>query len=47
MSAMFDKAAQFNGDISQWDIRNVQDMRQMMFYEASHFDRDLTLEDER
>jgi hypothetical protein len=43
---MFDKAAQFNGDISQWDIRNVQDMRQM-FYEASHFDRDLTLEDER
>jgi surface protein len=41
MSFMLQGATQFNGDISQWDVRNVQNMRQM-FCGASHFDRDLS-----
>jgi surface protein len=41
MTGMFKGAAQFNGDISQWDVRSVQNMTQM-FCGASHFDRDLS-----
>jgi surface protein len=41
MNFMFKGASLFNGDISQWDVRNVQNMRQM-FCGASHFDMDLS-----
>ena len=31
----------FNGDISQWDVSNVTDMR-YMFYECQSFNQDIS-----
>lgn len=31
----------FNGDISKWDVSNVEDIRQMFAY--SKFDRDISM----
>ena len=39
MSAMFSES-KFNGDISKWDVSNVQDMS-AMFYD-SNFNRDIS-----
>lgn len=36
MNHMFKKTRTFNGNISNWDVSNVKDMRGM-FYEAKSF----------
>ena len=40
MSALFDDAASFNGDLSKWDMSGVIDMHRM-FNSATSFNRDL------
>ena len=41
MSFMFTMAASFNGDLSQWDVSNVNKMG-FMFCQAKSFDRDIS-----
>jgi surface protein len=39
---MFGRASKFNGDLSLWDVSQVQNMY-AMFYEASSFNQDISL----
>ena len=41
MSQMFSRATSFNGDISEWDVSSVIQMK-YMFFEAKVFDRDIS-----